>query len=267
MKKMSQNLVTCLLVVFWLTSLSWAGLTPEGSQDLPDQIDLDWGITELINNGGFEDGAWSNMGVSTAYKNSGAQSGTLTGSLNSSVTLTELDPTGTYTFSGYGARDSSAGGSPRVIINNYDDPNADICTHFFYAWTHEGVFESWTTDFTVGTSYSSARLWLFNYNGIGYFDDLSLRPKNLYVYRSENTFANTGDTGVQLIATLNGTEEGYQDIGVVGTYWYAVTATLSPIDVTAVEGSASMPGDINNDDVVNMLDLVILADNWLRTIE
>lgn len=220
---------------------SW--LSPTVSNNLPGQIDLLWGDTELVVNGGFEDDSWYSASQNSTQKASGTYSLQVTPGVFTSQIIT-TEPNGVFTASVKGGYNWPA--IPRVIINSYND--SESFSEYLNNVALPAFYTS-TTDITIGSNYTSARIWLTNAHtndnshstdNDAFFDDVSLRPKNLYVYRSSSQFTNTANA--TLIDTINGlSSTGYSDIGVNGDYWYAVSATNVDHDVTSFMGSAPVP--------------------------
>lgn len=222
---------------------SW--LSPTVSNNVPGQINLLWGDTELVVNGGFEDDSWYNASQNTSNFASGANSLQVSPGVYTSQIVT-LTPSATYTVSVKGGYNWPA--IPRVIVNTYTDGDSEIISQYLNNVALP-AFYPYSGDIHVDANHSSARIWLTNAHtndGLhatdndAFFDDVSLMPKNLYIYRSATQFTNT--VSATLIDTLDGlTQTGYSDIGVNGDYWYAVSASNVDHDVTSFMGSAPVP--------------------------
>lgn len=218
---------------------SW--LSPTTTNSEVESITLSWGSTELVVNGGFETDNWAGAlnSTTTAFKVSGLQSllGQGVGNVQQDVDVTG-DVGATYNFSGWGAE--GGGNISRFIVtaqaavNDVQVKNLtnDIAVDGFVNYTHS---------FVLGPGSTKIRVNLNRQSGTGtvYWDDISVRPDSLYVYRSSSPFTNT--SAATLIATLDGdSATGYTDSGIVGggVFYYAVSATNAGVNITSFEGTA-----------------------------
>lgn len=217
---------------------SW--LTPSTTTDQPGEITISWSSTELVVNGDFENATWGAGSIpSTKEAMTGSQGlrSMVTGNVQQDIIVNESGAT--YVFSGYAG--VNGGNQSRFVLtadSDVDDVRAINVTNNI----DTTGFAEYTQSITLGTGTSKIRINLNKRTsgGMVYWDDISLRPEHLYVYRSDAPFTNTADA--LLIATLDGlTAQSFTDSGIVGSFWYAISATPLAMNVNSFMGNALVP--------------------------
>lgn len=211
-------------------------LSPVLTTDQTDAVGISWGSTELVVNGGFEGDSWGGAAVAdrtTAFAHTGTYALRSIGNGNNQQDVVVTEKDAIYQFSAWAGKTTASSARFLITVGAVGPSVINVTNDI------DSGFVNYTGSYTVGDDVTRIRINLNRTNAnYAYWDDISVRPQNLYVYRSESPFTNTGSAS--LVATLNGlTSEGYVDSGLAaGDYWYAISATSTPMNVTSFMGTA-----------------------------